>query len=124
MHSYIWVDVDGYFTLTPAQSQQSITFTSYAPSGSGSIHLSVGGWFIVGALILATFGGLGAALSAVVAIVVPVVISQLKLSISMSDLQTMLANANVSFSWPAQSACPLVGIALPGDLVLYLAPTS
>ncbi|HYJ05523.1 MAG TPA: hypothetical protein VEX43_10335 [Chthoniobacterales bacterium] len=122
-HSIIWVDVDGYFTLTPAQSGQAITFSSYAPNGSGSIHLSTGGWFLIGALIIATFGSLGAALVAVVAVVVPVVISQLKLSISMSALQTLLASANVSFSWPAQSACPLVGVGLPGDLVLYLAPS-
>lgn len=121
-HSVIWVDVNGSFYMTPSTTAGAISFSSDAPNGSGSIHLSTGGWFIVGALIVATFGSLGAALGAVVAIVVPIVITQLKLSVSMGSIQTSLNQANLSFSWPAQTACPIAGIALPGDFVIYLSP--
>ncbi len=121
-HSVIWVDVDGYFQMTPAFSNNTITFSSNAPNGNGSIHLSTGGWIIVAALIIASFGTLGGALAAVVAIVVPIVITQLKLNVSMSSLQSMLNDANISFSWPAQTQAPITAVALPGDFVIYMAP--
>jgi hypothetical protein len=101
---------------------QVISISANTPSGNGSIHLSTLGWFIVGALIVASFGTLGGALAAVVAIVVPIIITQLHFSVSMSGLATSLNNANLSFSWPAQQLCPIKSIALPGDLVLYLNP--
>lgn len=121
--SVIWVDVTGSFYLTPSVESGVISFSSNAPSGNGSVHLSVGGWIIVGALVIATFGTLGAALAAVVAVVVPVVITQLKLSVSMQSLENMLKNANISYSWPAQKECNLVDFKLPGDAILYLSPT-
>lgn len=124
MHSIIWVDVSGHFYLTPSLtvSTQSISFAVDTPNGDGSIHLSVGGWFIVGALIVATFGTLGGAMAAVVAIVVPIVITQLNLNVNMSSIAGNIDQAATSFNWPAQKICPINSIAFPGDLILYLTP--
>jgi hypothetical protein len=120
--SVIWVDVNGSFFLSPNLNEQVISISANTPDGNGSIHLSVGGWFIVGALIIATFGSLGAALGTVVAVVVPTLITQLNFSVSMSGLATSINDAPLSFTWPAQQLCPITSIALPGDLILYLNP--
>lgn len=122
MHSIIWVDITGNIYLTPSLSSQTITFAVDTPDGDGSMHLSVGGWIIVGALIIATFGSLSAALAAVVAIVVPIIITQLNLSVNMSAVAGDIDQATVSFNWPAQQICPVNSIALPGDLILYVDP--
>ncbi|PKG42616.1 TULIP family P47-like protein [Psychroflexus sp. MES1-P1E] len=120
--SLMWVDLHGSFYLSPVLKSQVVSISARTPDGSGSIHLSTGGWLIVGALVIATFGTLGAAMGAVVAIVVPIIITQLNFSVSMSDLAKSLEDANLSFTWPAQKLCPIKSIALPGDLVLYLDP--
>lgn len=124
MHSVIWVDISGHFYLTPAftSSTQNINFSINTPDGNGSIHLSVGGWFIVGAIIVATFGTLGAAMAAVVAIVVPTVIKKLNLSVNMSSIAGNINQASTSFNWPAQKICPIDGFDFPGDMILYLNP--
>lgn len=123
-HSVIWVDVNGHFYLTPSLdvASQSISFAIDTPDGNGSIHLSAGGWVIIAALIIATFGTLGGALAAVVAIVVPIVITQLHLSVNMASIAGNIDQATTSFNWPAQKICPINSIALPGDLVLYVTP--
>jgi len=120
--SLMWVDVNGSFYLSPVLTVQVISISANTPAGNGSIHLSTGGWFIVAALVIATFGTLGGAMAAVVAIVVPIIITQLNFSVSMSGLATSLNDANLAFTWPAQQLCPITSIALPGDLVLYLNP--
>ena len=124
MHSIIWVDVNGNFYLTPSLTveTQMISFAVDTPKGNGSIHLSTGGWIIVAALVIATFGTLGAAMAAVVAIVVPIVITQLNLSVNMSSIAGNIDQAATSFKWPAQKLCPINSIALPGDMILYLTP--
>lgn len=120
--SLMWVDVNGSFYLSPVLTGQVISISANTPNGNGSMHLSTGGWIIVGALVIATFGSLGAAMAAVVAIVVPIIITQLNFSVSMSGLATSLNGAGLAFTWPAQSLAPITSIALPGDLVLYLNP--
>ncbi|MDR0682304.1 MAG: hypothetical protein LBG15_10735 [Dysgonamonadaceae bacterium] len=122
LDSIIWVEIIGKFDLTPQLSnvEQKISFSVNAPHGSGSIHLSVGGWFIVGALIIATFGSLGAVAGAVVAIVIPVVITQLNLDVNMSSIADNIDTAKASFNWPAQKFCLINSIELPGDFILYL----
>ncbi|MCJ7932664.1 MAG: hypothetical protein MUW56_03250 [Chryseobacterium sp.] len=120
--SLIWINVSGHIYLTPSLSGQTISFGVDAPSGSGSAELSAGGWVIVGALIIATFGTLGACVAAVVAIVVPIVVTQLKFNVSLSQVGANLGSATTSFNWPAASIAPLTSIALPGDLILYVDP--
>ncbi|GEN66297.1 MULTISPECIES: TULIP family P47-like protein [Chryseobacterium] len=120
--SLIWINVSGHIYLTPGLSGQTISFNVDAPSGSGSAALSPGGWAIVGALIIATFGTLGACVAAVVAIVVPIVVTQLKFNISLSQVGANIGSASTSFNWPAASIAPLTGVTLPGDLILYIDP--
>jgi hypothetical protein len=120
--SLIWINVSGHIYLTPTLSGQTISFDVDAPSGSGSAALSAGGWAIVGALIIATFGTLGACVAAVVAIVVPIVVTQLKFNISMSQVGANIGSASTSFNWPAATIAPLTSVTLPGDLILYVDP--
>lgn len=120
--SLFWIKVSGHIYLTPSLSDQKISFSVDTPKGSGSAHLSAGGWVIFGALVIASFGSLGAAVAAVVAIVVPILVTQLRFDVNMSQIAANIDKASTSFNWPAAKIAPLTNIALPGDLVLYVKP--
>lgn len=120
--SIIWVNVTGSFYLTPTLTNQTISINADTPNGDGSLHLTAAGWAIVSAVVIATWGTVGLLLAGVIAIVVPIVITQLQLSISMTAIAQQLNDANISFAWPAQQYAPIKSIALPGDLILYVTP--
>jgi hypothetical protein len=121
-HDLIWVDITGSYYLTLVLEGQTISIDSDSPDGSGSLHLSWYGWLIVGGLIIASFGSLSVAVAMVIAGASAALINLLNFNISMSVISEKIDEANVSFVWPAQKACPINEIKLPGDMILYLDP--
>lgn len=121
-----YVEVTGnlFTSFNLDTSNQQIGFTSTADKGSGSIKCSAWGWVIVAAAIVASFGTLGAFIGVVLAVVVPVVITQLKFPVSLPP--SALNNLNQalgSVTWPGATYYPLTSVSLPGDLVLSGTPT-
>jgi len=120
-----YVEVVGNIFVSISLNNQVITFNTTADKGSGSIKASVLGWLIVVAAIIATFGTLGAFLGAVLAIVVPILITQLKFPITLPpSLLNQINEALHSVTWFEQKSFPLDSIQLPGDLIIFGKPTA
>lgn len=120
-----YVEVDGDIFVNIVLNGQTITFNTTANSGTASLHASALGWAIVVAAIIASFGTLGAFLGTVLAIVVPIVLTELSFSVTLpTSLLTKINQGLGSFSWPAQTNFPLDSIQMPGDLVFFGTPTA
>lgn len=120
-----YVEVDGDIFVNIVLNGQTITFNTTANSGTASLHASALGWAIVVAAIIASFGTLGAFLGTVLAIVVPIVLTELSFSVTLpTSLLTKIDQGLGSFSWPAQTNFPLASIQLPGDLIFFGTPTA
>jgi hypothetical protein len=118
--------VTGNIFVTPVLDvgTQALTFKTEADEGSAKIECSVAGWIIIGAAILFSFGTLGALVAIVLAVVVPIVITQLRFPVSLpSSLLKHLETSIGSVRWPAQKDFPLNAVELPGDLVFIGEPT-
>jgi hypothetical protein len=119
-----YIEVDGDIFVSIVLSGQTITFNTTANSGTASLHASALGWTIVVAAIIASFGTLGALLGTVLAVVVPVVLTELSFSITLPTPVLAKINQGLgSFSWPAQANFPLTSIQMPGDLIFFGTPT-
>jgi hypothetical protein len=119
-----YIEVSGNLFITIVLNGQIISFNTTADTGSGSLHASVAGWAIIVAAIIASFGGVAAFIAGVVAIVVPIVLSQLSFPITLPPpLLTSINHALGSFTWPGQTNFPLTSIQLPGDIVFIGTPT-
>lgn len=120
-----YVEVDGDIFVSIVLNGQTITFNTTSNSGNGSLHASVLGWAIVVAAIVATWGTLSAFLGMVLAIVVPIVITELSFPVNLPPaVLDKINNGLGSFTWPAQTNFPLVSIQLPGDLIFFGTPTA
>jgi hypothetical protein len=125
-HEAMQVEVDGGLLITPTleASTQTITFATAAGSNSGSLKFVWWVWTIFAVLIAVTFGTGAAILGIVLAIVVPIVVTQLRFPVNLPPQLLKELQASVgSFAWPGQEEFPLTGFELPGDALFLGEPT-
>ncbi len=122
---YFKVTGNVYVTPELDLSSQSLTFKTTANEGSAKIECSAAGWVIISFIVALTFGTVGALIAIVLAVVVPVVITQLRIPVNLPPgLLKELETGIDSFRWPAQKDFSLSAVELPGDLALIGEPTN
>lgn len=120
---YVLVEGSIFVTPTLNSANQQITFATTDNPVTGEIKCSAVGWVIVAAAIILSFGTLGAFIAIVLAIVAPIVITQLKFPVLLPPtLLASIQNGLGSFTWPAQKEYQLSALELSGDLILFGEP--
>jgi len=120
---YVQVQGNIFVTIVLNANSQTISFSTTAGTGSGAIEANAIGWLIVIGAIIASFGTVSFFIGTVLAIVVPIILTEFTFPITLPPAQlNSMDQALGSFTWPAQANFPLNSIQMPGDLVFFGTP--
>jgi len=123
-----YIKVTGSITITPQlqtndKGEQEIVFTGTHSDPDGHVECDWYVYPIVVAAIIVSFGTLSLAFAAIAAIVIPILMATLTFPVDLpSQIKTELNQGLASFKWPLQTAYPLDGVSLPGDLIITGVP--